>query len=64
MGREQRLFRRRKLQGTDPADRLSFGLDAARWKALLETLDAQPRPLPRLERLLKEPGFFDVDSDR
>jgi len=28
-------------------------------KAFLAALDASPRPLPDLERLLKEPGFFD-----
>jgi uncharacterized protein (DUF1778 family) len=43
------------------ADRRSFGLSAAQWKAFLATLDAPPRPLPRLERLLKEPGFFDPE---
>jgi uncharacterized protein (DUF1778 family) len=43
------------------ADRRSFGLNAAQWKALLAALDAPPRPLPRLERLLQEPGFFDSE---
>ena len=42
------------------ADRRSFGLNAAQWKAFLAALDAAPRPLPRLKRLLKEPGFFDA----
>ena len=41
------------------ADRRYFGLDAKQWKAFVIALDAPPRPLPRLERLLKEPGFFD-----
>ena len=41
------------------ADRRTFGLDAAQWKAFIAALDAPPRPLPRLERLLKEPGGFD-----
>ncbi len=41
------------------ADRHTFGLNATQWKAFLAALDAPPRPLPRLERLLKEPGFFD-----
>jgi len=40
------------------ADRRTFGLNAAQWKAFMAALDAPPRPLPRLERLLKEPGFF------
>jgi uncharacterized protein (DUF1778 family) len=46
------------------ADRRRFGLDAGQWKAFLAALDAPPRPLPRLERLLKEPGFFDGGKGR
>ena len=46
------------------ADRRSFGLNTAQWKAFIEALDAPPRPLPRLERLLKEPGFFDAPPNR
>ena len=42
------------------ADRRTFRLNATQWKAFLAALDASPRPLPRLERLLKEPGFFDA----
>lgn len=41
------------------ADRRSFGLNAAQWKVFMAALDAPSRPLPRLKRLLKEPGFFD-----
>ena len=41
------------------ADRQHFGLDAERWEAFLEALDAPPRALPRLERLLQEPRVFD-----
>lgn len=44
------------------ADRRIFSLNDAQWKAFLAALDAPPRPLPRLERLLKEPGFFDAGS--
>jgi uncharacterized protein (DUF1778 family) len=44
------------------ADRRTFGLNAAQWKAFMAALDAPPRPLPRLERLLKEPGFFDAGN--
>ena len=44
------------------ADRRTFSLNNAQWKAFLAALDAPPRPLPRLERLLKEPGFFDAGS--
>jgi len=41
------------------ADRWAFGLKAPQWKAFLAALDAPPRPLPNLERLMSEPGFFD-----
>jgi uncharacterized protein (DUF1778 family) len=44
------------------ADRRTFRLNAAQWKAFLAALDALPRPLPRLERLLKEPGLSDAGS--
>jgi len=46
------------------ADRQCFRLNAAQWKAFLAALDVPPRPLPRLERLLKEPGFFDPGRNR
>ena len=42
------------------ADRRTFGLNAMQWKAFRAALDAPPRPLPNLERILKEPGFFDA----
>ena len=41
------------------ADRRQFGLDAARWAAFMAALDAPPRPLPRLERLVGEPSIFE-----
>jgi len=41
------------------ADRNRFGLDADRWKSFLEALDASPRDLPRLSRLLDEPSVFE-----
>jgi uncharacterized protein (DUF1778 family) len=41
------------------ADRTRFGLDADRWKAFIEALDAAPRALPRLGRLLQEPSVFE-----
>ena len=41
------------------ADRTRFGLDSERWEAFLEALDAPPRDLPRLERLLREPSVFE-----
>jgi uncharacterized protein (DUF1778 family) len=44
------------------ADRRMFSLDADAWQAFLAALDAPPRPLPRIQRLLTEPGFFDAPS--
>lgn len=41
-------------------DRQYFGLDAERWTAFLAALDAPPRSLPRLARLLNEPGPFET----
>jgi uncharacterized protein (DUF1778 family) len=46
------------------ADRRAFGLSDPEWKAFIAALDAPPRPLPRLERLLREPGFFDSGRNR
>jgi len=42
------------------AVRRTFILDTDQWKAFLAALDAPPRPVPRLEKLLQEPGFFDT----
>lgn len=41
------------------ADRRLFALDAQHWEELLAALDAPPRRHPRLERLFREPSFFD-----
>lgn len=41
------------------ADRQVFRLDAEKWKAFLDALDAKPKPRPRLQRLLNEPGALD-----
>lgn len=46
------------------ADRRNFTLSAAQWKAFLTALDAPPRPLPRMERLLRDSGFFDVGPNQ
>ncbi|HEY0146493.1 MAG: DUF1778 domain-containing protein [Methylovirgula sp.] len=40
-------------------DRQHFGLDAKHWQAFLAALDAPPRPLPRLKRLLSETSVFE-----
>ena len=44
------------------AERRHFRLSPAQWKEFLAALDAPPRPLPRLKRLFKEPGFFDSNT--
>jgi uncharacterized protein (DUF1778 family) len=41
------------------ADRQTFSLDAAQWAKFQAALDAPPRALPRLRRLLTEPSVFD-----
>jgi uncharacterized protein (DUF1778 family) len=46
------------------ADRRTFGLNTTQWKAFQAALDAPPRSLPRMERLLKEPGFFDAGPNQ
>jgi uncharacterized protein (DUF1778 family) len=46
------------------AGRREFVLDSAKWKEFLAALDAPPRRLPRLKRLLEEPGFFDPGPAR
>jgi uncharacterized protein (DUF1778 family) len=46
------------------ADRRTFGLNPAQWKAFNAALDTPPRPLPRLQRLLNEPVFFDGEPSR
>lgn len=40
------------------ADRKSFGLDAERWQAFTAALDAPVRDMPRMRKLLNEPGIF------
>jgi uncharacterized protein (DUF1778 family) len=42
------------------ADHRSFALSKPKWTAFLAALDAPTRPLPRMQRLLTEPGFFDA----
>lgn len=41
-------------------DRRQFGLDAERWKTFMAALDAPARPMPRLAKLLNEPGPFET----
>lgn len=44
------------------ADRQTFPLSKPKWTEFLAALDAPTRPLPRMQRLLTEPGFFDAAS--
>lgn len=41
------------------ADRTRFGLDAERWKAFMDALDAPPHESTRLGRLFDEPSVFE-----
>ena len=43
------------------ADRRTFVLSKAQWTKFQAALDAPTRPLPRMQRLLTAPGFFDAD---
>lgn len=42
------------------ADRHTFVLSKTKWSEFQRALDAPIRSLPRFERLLTEPGFFDA----
>ncbi|MEO8339788.1 MAG: DUF1778 domain-containing protein [Nitrospirota bacterium] len=42
------------------ADRRTFVLSKAQWTEFQAALDAPVRPLPRMQSLLTEPGFFDA----
>ena len=44
------------------ADRRTFVLSKPKWCEFQAALDAPTRSLPRMQRLLTEPGFFDADS--
>jgi uncharacterized protein (DUF1778 family) len=44
-------------------DRQRFGLTAERWAAFQDALDAPPRPVPRMARLLREPSVFDQGDE-
>jgi len=46
------------------SERRVFGLDAEKWAAFQAALDAPTQALPRLNKLLDEPGFFSTDSAR
>lgn len=40
-------------------DRQYFGLNAKEWKEFQAALDAPPRTLPRMAKLLREPSVFE-----
>jgi hypothetical protein len=44
----------------DPADRTAFVLAPDDWQAFCTALDAPPREVPALRRLLTDPGVFDA----
>ena len=44
------------------ADCRTFLLSQAKWAEFQAALDAPTRHNPRIQRLLTEPGFFDVDT--
>ncbi len=48
------------------ADQAHFALPPDRWQAFCEALDAPPRDIPALRKLLTEGSFFDDrrDADR
>jgi uncharacterized protein (DUF1778 family) len=46
----------------DKMDRRAFSLYAEEWAAFQSALDAPTRPLTKLQALVDEPGFFDVDK--
>lgn len=41
------------------AEQTRFGLNDEQWTKFLQALDAPPKELPRLRKLLQEPGIFD-----
>jgi len=44
------------------ADRRLFLLDDKQWQEFMDALDAPPRPMPRMERLLREPSILEQQS--
>lgn len=41
------------------ADDANFSVDKKQWKKFISALDAPPRNIPALRKLLTEPGVFD-----
>jgi uncharacterized protein (DUF1778 family) len=44
------------------ADRRLFLLDDKQWQEFIAALDAPPRPMPRMKRLLREPSILEQQS--
>lgn len=44
------------------AMRRHFGLDSEKWEAFMTALDADPRELPRVERLFQTPSVFEGEG--
>ncbi|QDV13817.1 hypothetical protein CA51_37080 [Rosistilla oblonga] len=42
------------------ADQSQFRLDERQWKRFCQALDAPPKTIPALNKLLSEPGVFDA----
>ena len=53
--------RRQRVLSVRDEDSRVFSLNAEQWTKFQEALDAPPRELPRLKKLLTEPGYFDAD---
>ena len=51
-----------RARGDSCGSRTAFTLNAERWKAFLEMLDAPPRGVPRLKRLFRERSLFEGSS--
>lgn len=54
------LFAALKEANDTLPDRRYFGLDAERWEAFMEALDAPAVEYPELTRFLREPSVFDI----
>jgi uncharacterized protein (DUF1778 family) len=46
------------------ADRQRFSLTAEQWEVFLTALDAPPRELPNVRRLLSEPSIFSAPAPK
>lgn len=44
------------------ADRRLFLVNDQQWQEFIAALDAPPRPMPRMERLLREPSILEQQS--